>query len=156
MENSIIIKIQEKLKGYRMKNLLLISFYFNQKNEIASKRLRNLSKYLPNYGWNPIVITPHFDNIDTSFNKTELEGVEIIETEYLDMLDRYSSLLKFNKSKKRNLTSSNFNKTVNKSPNNSSDSNMNINNKSINTDSKNDASTKSKPNPFIQKGIHLA
>lgn len=156
MENSIIIKIQEKLKGYRMKNLLLISFYFNQKNEIASKRLRNLSKYLPNYGWNPIVITPHFDNIDTSFNKTELEGVEIIETEYLDMLDRYSSLLKFNKSKKRNLTSSNFNKTVNKSPNNSSDSNMNINNKSINTDSKNDDSTNLKPNPFIQKGIHLA
>ncbi len=137
-----------------MKNLLLISFYFNQKNEIASKRLRSLSKHLPKYGWNPIVITPHFDDIDTSFNKTELKNIEIIETEYVDMLDKYKSLLNFNKSKKINDNSLKSNNT------NSNKANINLEND--NTKSNNDPKTKTKtstnvkPNPFIQKGIHLA
>lgn len=126
-----------------MKNLLLISFYFNQKNEIASKRLRSLSKHLPKYGWNPIVITPHFDNIDTNFNKTELKNIEIIETEYVDMLDKYKSLLNFNKSKKINDNSLKSNNT-----NSSNDTNTKTKTKT--------STTNVKPNPFIQKAIHLA
>ncbi len=118
-----------------MKNLLLISFYFNQKNEIASKRLRSLSKYLPKYGWNPIVITPHFDDIDTSFNKTELSGVEIIETDYIDMLDKYASFLNFNK----------------KSP---ADKNEKLSEKKEKTN--NDSNSNAKANPLVKKGIHIA
>ena len=41
-----------------MKKVILIAFYFNQVNEIASKRLRALAKYLPKFGWEPIVIVP--------------------------------------------------------------------------------------------------
>ena len=61
-----------------MKNVLFIAFYFNQEDEIASKRLRSLAKYLPKYGWIPTVIVPHIDNIDTSKNKTEVGNIEII------------------------------------------------------------------------------
>lgn len=171
-----------------MKNLLLISFYFNQKNEIASKRLRSLSKHLPKYGWNPIVITPHFDDIDTSFNKTELKNIEIIETEYVDMLDKYKSLLNFNKSKKINDKSLKSNNTKSNKDNldfendnnkSSKDTNINFENNNdkasndtnINFENNNDKASKDtniktniktnhptnvKPNPLIQKGIHLA
>lgn len=81
-----------------MRNVLFIAFYFNQENEIASKRLRSLAKYLPKYGWIPTVIVPRIDNIDTSKNKTEFENIEIIETDYVDMLEHYTKI--FNRSKK--------------------------------------------------------
>ena len=41
-----------------MKKVILIAFYFNRVNEIASKRLRALAKYLPQFDWEPIVIVP--------------------------------------------------------------------------------------------------
>lgn len=86
-----------------MKKVLLITFYFNQKNEIASKRLRNLAKHLPKYGWMPIVITPHINGIDSSINKTELPNIEIIETEYTDMIDKYAGFLKSNNTNQKDV-----------------------------------------------------
>lgn len=80
-----------------MKKVLLIAFYFNQKNEIASKRLRGLAKYLPNYGWEPIIITPNIgktDNNSEIFSNSNL-NFEIIETEYEDMLDKWISKFDF-------------------------------------------------------------
>lgn len=74
-----------------MKNVLLIAFYFNQKNEIASKRLRSLAKYLPEYNWKPTVIVPHINGIN---NKTEFENMDIVETPYEDMIDKYLKYIK--------------------------------------------------------------
>jgi glycosyltransferase involved in cell wall biosynthesis len=67
-----------------MKKVLLIAFYFNQTNEIASKRLRALAKYLPQYGWEPIVIVPDLGNIN-------MEGIncKVIPTPYEDMMDKW-------------------------------------------------------------------
>ena len=95
-----------------MKKVLFITFYFNQKNEIASKRLRNLGRYLPKYGWMPIIITPKINGVDAGINKTELPDIEIIETDYVDMLDKYTGFLK-SKKKTNSSANDNNNLTVN-------------------------------------------
>lgn len=67
-----------------MKKILFISFYYNHNNEIASKRLQGIAKYLPDYGWQPIVIVPKTNN-----ETVHLEGVTVIETEYQDMISKF-------------------------------------------------------------------
>ena len=78
-----------------MKKVILIAFYFNQVNEIASKRLRALAKYLPKFGWEPIVIVP-----DLGFIPKENDDLNcrIIYTEYEDMFSHFSSKLKISSS----------------------------------------------------------
>ena len=79
-----------------MKKVILIAFYFNQVNEIASKRLRALAKYLPQFGWEPIVIVP-----DLSFIPKENDDLNcrIIYTEYEDMFSHFSNKFKKSESK---------------------------------------------------------
>ena len=77
-----------------MKKVILIAFYFNQVNEIASKRLRALAKYLPQFGWEPIVIVPDLGFIPKENNDL---SCRIIYTEYEDMFSHFSN--KFKKSK---------------------------------------------------------
>ena len=83
------------LFGDLMKKVILIAFYFNQVNEIASKRLRALAKYLPKFGWEPIVIVP-----DLGFIPKENDDLNcrIIYTEYEDMFSHFSSKLKISSS----------------------------------------------------------
>ncbi len=68
-----------------------MAFYFNQVNEIASKRLRALAKHLPQYGWNPVVIVP-----DLGFIPKENADMDcrIIYTEYEDMFSHFSNKFK--------------------------------------------------------------
>ena len=79
-----------------MKKVILIAFYFNQVNEIASKRLRALAKYLPQFGWEPIVIVP-----DLGFIPKENDDLDcrIIYTEYEDMFAHFSKKFKLPNSK---------------------------------------------------------
>ena len=67
-----------------MKNILYVAFYYNHSNEIASKRLQGVAKYLPNYGFKPIVIVPK-----TSNKTVQVNNVEVIETEYEDMISKF-------------------------------------------------------------------
>ena len=66
-----------------MKKVLYIAFYYNHDNEIASKRLRGIAKYLPEYGFEPVVIVPKSENSTVNF-----KGVQIVETDYKDMFDK--------------------------------------------------------------------
>ncbi|MBE6512141.1 MAG: glycosyltransferase family 4 protein [Methanobrevibacter olleyae] len=77
-----------------MKKVILIAFYFNQVNEIASKRLRALARYLPQFGWEPLVIVPDLGFIPKENNDL---NCRIIYTEYEDMFTHFSK--KFKKSK---------------------------------------------------------
>lgn len=67
-----------------MKRILYIAFYYNHSNEIASKRLQGVSKYLPNFGYEPIVIVPKTNNKTIEFN-----NVQVIETDYEDMVSKF-------------------------------------------------------------------
>jgi glycosyltransferase involved in cell wall biosynthesis len=60
-----------------MKNVLIISFYFHQMQAIASVRVRGIVKYLPEFGWNPVVLT-----VKTS-PKPDNNG-SVFETPYVD------------------------------------------------------------------------
>lgn len=72
-----------------MKKVLIISFFFNNLEEIGSVRLRGLAKYLPEYGWEPTILTIKTDN------KSEL-GSRTVETEYSDLLANWESKLRLN------------------------------------------------------------
>lgn len=67
-----------------MKKILYIAFYYNHNNEIASKRLQGLVKYLPDYDFEPIVIVPQSENATVEF-----ENVRVITTDYTDMADKF-------------------------------------------------------------------
>ena len=84
-----------------MKKVILIAFYFNQVNEIASKRLRALAKYLPEFGWEPIVIVP-----DLGFVPSENDDLNcrIITTNYEDMFSKYLNKIKPSKNVQSNVS----------------------------------------------------
>ena len=71
------------------KKVLIISYYFNQKEQIGSIRLRGLAKYLPEFGWEPTILT-----IKTT-DKSD-SGFRTIETEYSDLENNWKSRLGFN------------------------------------------------------------
>ena len=58
-----------------MRNVLIISFFFNQ--TVAAVRLRGLAKYLPEFGWNPVVLTVKTSTISE-------KKIKIFETPYED------------------------------------------------------------------------
>ncbi|MGC9516137.1 MAG: glycosyltransferase [Methanomicrobiales archaeon] len=71
-----------------MKNVLIIAYYYHEKENIGSVRLRGLAKYLPKYGWNPVIITPQSkDNDDNS---------SVIEVDYQDLMTSWKKMLGFN------------------------------------------------------------
>lgn len=72
-----------------MKKVLIISFFFNNKEEIGSVRLRGLAKYLPEYGWEPTILTIKMDNKSES-------GFKTVETEYSDLVANWESKLGLN------------------------------------------------------------
>lgn len=72
-----------------MKRVLIISYYFNQKEMIGSIRLRGLAKYLPKFGWEPIILTIKSDNESDPCFKT-------VETEYLDLMASWKAKIGLN------------------------------------------------------------
>ena len=125
-----------------MKKVILIAFYFNQVNEIASKRLRALAKYLPQFGWEPIVIVP-----DLGFIPKENDDLNcrIIYTEYEDMFGHFSN--KFKKSKSVDSKDSNDSK-------NSKDSKDSKDPVEFNDEKLKDSTSFS--NPIVSKAISMA
>ncbi|MBQ2225991.1 MAG: glycosyl transferase GT4 family protein, partial [Methanobrevibacter sp.] len=77
-----------------MKKILLIAFYYNHSNEIASKRLQGIAKYLPRFGFKPTVIVPK-----TSNETVNISNVEVIETDYEDMISKFLPNSKGNETK---------------------------------------------------------
>ncbi len=72
-----------------MKKVLVISFFFNNKEEIGSVRLRGLARNLPEYGWKPTILTIKNRNESESHFRT-------VETDYSDLVGRWESRLGLN------------------------------------------------------------
>ena len=118
-----------------MKKVILIAFYFNQVNEIASKRLRALAKYLPQFGWEPIVIVP---DLGLPPKKNDDLDCRIVYTEYEDMFAHFSNRFKHS----------------NDSKNPSSNGDSQDLNDNQNQDVLKDSSSFS--NPFASKAVSIA
>jgi hypothetical protein len=74
-----------------MKNVLIIAYHFNKKETIGSIRMRGIAKYLPEYGWNPTILTPRLD----CTSEPECR-YNIIETNYDDITTIWKGKLGFN------------------------------------------------------------
>ena len=92
-----------------MDKVIFISFYYNHENEIASKRLQGIAKYLPKNSWQPIVIVPKIQNETVNF-----KDVRVIETEYEDMLSKFLPKSKGNETKTEMRSQNQPNKLVSK------------------------------------------
>jgi hypothetical protein len=75
-----------------MKKVLLISFYFPPLQNIGARRPFGLAKYLPRFGWEPIVLTIKLPGKPP-------EGMNIITTDYKDVVNNFKSMLGFNPQK---------------------------------------------------------
>ncbi len=70
------------------KKVLLISYYFNQRNMTGSSfRLKGLVNYLPVFGWEPTVLTVKSDENNS-------EDFRIIETDYEDLITKWRNFLR--------------------------------------------------------------
>ncbi len=67
-----------------MKKVLIIAYYFPPCTEVGSLRPFGLAKYLPKYGWGPIILTPRLSGKPP-------EGIKIIETDYKDIIGNIKS-----------------------------------------------------------------
>ena len=67
-----------------MKKVLFLAFFYNHNNEVASNRLQGIAKYLHKYDWQPIIVAPK-----TSNPTVKIKGVEVVETDYTDMVERF-------------------------------------------------------------------
>lgn len=73
-----------------MNTVVILSYFFPPDNAIGGQRPFGFAKYLPQYGWEPIVITAK--NSDYCY-KNSLKDVKIIETKYKDPVKKYKSIL---------------------------------------------------------------
>lgn len=69
-----------------VKKVLIISYYFMQREEVATVRLQGLAKYLPYYGWEPVVLT-------VLSNQRQASECEVYATQYSDLTKKIKELL---------------------------------------------------------------
>lgn len=146
-----------------MKKVLLIAFYFNQTNAIASKRLRGIAKYLPQFGWEPIVIVPksninYGNSFENSFesslkNSFKNSNFKVIETDYEYMTDRWFNKFKNKKNTKNDTKLKSKNEIEEVNENNINDKNKIISKNNPEETSKLASKTTSKA---ISKAISIA
>lgn len=67
-----------------MKNLLIVSFYFPPIMSAASARIGKFAKYLPEYGWNPVILTVNPKEILAKGIPVEMDEGRIYRTSYHD------------------------------------------------------------------------
>ena len=63
-----------------MKKVLLITFHFPPDIHPGAKRLGKFAKYLPSYGWHPVVLTKqvqHYTGVDYSLNRNIKAGIPV-------------------------------------------------------------------------------
>ena len=72
-----------------MRNVLIIAFYFPPMPDIGGYRLNGLAKFLPLYGWNPIILTPLLPGApDPRFR--------VLQTPYIDVVKQWKIRLGLN------------------------------------------------------------
>lgn len=72
-----------------MKKVLIVTYHFPPRPSMGSVRLRGLAKYLPEFGWQPVVLTPEFPG-------QQEQGVEVVQTQYHDIVRRWKNRLRLN------------------------------------------------------------
>ena len=64
----------------RRKKLLYITYSFPPTNVISAKRSGKMSKYLPEFNWEPLILTANIQDNTGSTDSTEYAGIPISRT----------------------------------------------------------------------------
>jgi glycosyltransferase involved in cell wall biosynthesis len=70
----------------RHKKVLIIAYYFPPRHTIGSVRPMGLAKYLPEYGWEPLIMTANLPGPAPG-------GLRVIQTEYIDIISKLKGLI---------------------------------------------------------------
>lgn len=75
-----------------MRSVLMLCYYYPPLGGIGSQRSQKFARYLPQNGWQPVVVTPEHGSyfVDPSLDDGASNGVQVVRTGYVDI----SSLLK--------------------------------------------------------------
>ena len=75
-----------------MKKVLFIAYYYPPLGGIGSQRSQKFARYLLEYGWQAIVLTPEKGSylLDPSLEDGESKGIEVVRTQAVEL----SSILK--------------------------------------------------------------
>lgn len=75
------------------RRVLVITYYFPPRPGIASLRLRGLAKYLPEFGWEPIILTPALPSAPN-------EAFQVVQTPYPgDVSERFKKAVRLNRNR---------------------------------------------------------
>lgn len=69
-----------------MKKALIITYVFKNREDIGSVRLHGLANYLPDYGWEPIILT-------TKVKTNDKFAFRVIETPFEDIYTKWKKML---------------------------------------------------------------
>ncbi|TSA23972.1 glycosyltransferase [bacterium] len=97
-----IIKINVGRVSQSLRNILFISYFFPPLGGPGVQRSGKFCKYLPEYGWNPIVVTVK-DIAYVAYDNTlenEIAGIDVHRTDSLDMMRVLHKLEQCNFSRK--------------------------------------------------------
>ncbi|MFC1870795.1 glycosyltransferase [Chloroflexota bacterium] len=73
--------------------VLIISFLFAPMNHIGSIRITKFAKYLPDFGWEPVVLTVDAVRGISQTLPSEVVGVNIVRTPYFDLVPTVNQML---------------------------------------------------------------
>src|SRR5215470_11174595 len=64
------------------KKVLLLAYYYPPLGGIGSQRSQKFARYLPDYGWSPIVVTPRNGSyfVDPTLDDRRASAVEVVRT----------------------------------------------------------------------------
>jgi glycosyltransferase involved in cell wall biosynthesis len=72
----------------REKRVLIVSFYFPPMNAIGAVRISKFAKYLPQFGWQPLILTADDKKVKTSELSIEIKEANVFRTPYFT-IDTY-------------------------------------------------------------------
>ena len=78
-----------------MKKVLIITYYWSPSGGAGVQRWLKFAKYLPQYGWEPIIYTPEnpeYPSIDNSFEKDIPSGIQVLKTSIWEPYNIYRNL----------------------------------------------------------------
>lgn len=79
-----------------MKKVLIITYYWPPSGGAGVQRWLKFAKYLPEFGWEPVIYTPEnpdFGIEDNSLNKDIADDLKVIKSRIWEPYELYKSLI---------------------------------------------------------------
>src|SRR5437867_2204668 len=75
-----------------MRKVLLVAYWYPPRQSSGSQRPAGLAKYLPEFGWEPVILTPKLPDVRRPF-------AQVVQTGYQDVLQQWKARLRLDPSR---------------------------------------------------------